>query len=139
VIAVGSGTLSEALEVDIFAHRIGPYGDFAWGPEPLDLTPYAGQQDFPEAVSDGQGGVFIAWSAGIPGSDLYATWAQHLSLDGRLLWGAGALQLGQAPIYQGEVALALSLPGSVVVTWQDGRNAASNGLNLDVYAQRAGD
>ncbi len=80
------------------------------------------------AVSDGEGGAFIAWSDGRSGS--YVIYVQHIDAGGFPTWPADGITVSSAGTSQGEPRLAYAGDGGVVVTWR------SLNSDYDVYAQK---
>lgn len=112
----------------------------AWPSDPsvnVPVSAVAGAQRWPEAISDGQGGVFIVWEDGrnsaTTGFDVYA---QHLSFDGVPLWAPGGVPVCVANGDQlsrafGRRCLVLDGQGGVILAWEDERSDDG-----DIYAQR---
>lgn len=126
----------EATEVDVLAQRVNAAGDLLWGPQPVNMTPWPDQQDFPVAVADRRGGAYVAWID--KGSDptAYDVWAQHVDADGALVWPGRGVQVVGAPGVQDSLAAVASGPFDMIVAWQDGRATPDA---PDIYAQRVGD
>lgn len=125
-----------ATEVDVLAQRVNAAGDLLWGPQPVNVTPWLDQQDFPVAVADRQGGAYVAWID--KGSDptAYDVWAQHVAADGALQWPGRGVQVVGAPGAQESLAMIDSGPFAAMIAWQDGRTTPDA---PDIYAQRVGD
>ena len=115
---------------DIFAQRYNSSGAEQWGAcgVPVRVLPVNVSYDDMLAVSDGAGGVIIAWADPRSGNaDLYA---QHLNSAGTPLWTVNGAALCIAPQIQGDpVAIADGL-GGAWVTWLDLRNA-----DIDIYTR----
>jgi hypothetical protein len=113
----------------------------AWPTDPalnLPVCTAAGTQGWPDAISDGAGGAFIAWQdardSATTALDIYV---QHVSAAGVPLWaanGVAACRAGgdQAFWYNASSAQMVSVgDGSVIVAWEDRRNGYG-----DIFAQR---
>jgi hypothetical protein len=126
----------QATEVDVLAQRVNAAGDLLWGPQPVNVTPWPDQQDFPVAVADRRGGAYVAWID--KGSDptAYDVWAQHVDADGTLVWPGRGVQVVSAPGVQDSLAAVAGGPSDMIVAWQDGRAMPDA---PDIYAQRVGD
>ena len=63
----------------------------AWGPEPVvvEATNFLGNHYYYKVISDGKGGVFVAWA----GSSDEPAGAQRISRQGELLWGPDGIPL----------------------------------------------
>ncbi len=83
-----------------------------------------------DVVSDGAGGVFVAWSgAGGSYSDVYV---QHVDSTGTALWTAGGVPVCQAASWQHHTVVVADGSGGAVVAWDDERD----GYLTDIYVQR---
>lgn len=85
------------------------------------------------AVSDGAGGFIVLFNdyASGPDPDVYA---QRVSADGALLWGADGAPVCTETGTQYGTSLCSDRTGGAVFVWQDDRNSGASGV--DVYAQR---
>lgn len=85
-------------------------------------------QVLPHSISDGAGGVFIAWEDYRSGNA--DVWAQHLDASGNPLWGGnGTLVVSQVGGQESPV-LTSDGSGGIIVAWQDSRSGS-----YDIYAQ----
>ncbi len=98
----------------------------------LPVCTAAYSQSFRTAISDGAGGMFVAWSdMRFVVSDIYV---QHVSASGAILWSYnGALACGAAG-RQDQPVLVSDGAGGIVVAWRDFRYDSDG----DVFAQRIG-
>jgi hypothetical protein len=91
-----------------------------------------GQQGSGVAISDGKGGLFVAWrdTRNGPVPDIYA---QHLRSDGTIApgWSANGVAVCTADSAQYFPSLAVDGAGGIVVAWEDLRG----GTTTDIYAQ----
>lgn len=96
----------------------------------LAVCTAAGVQTYDNAISDGAGGMFVAWSdTRFVLSDVYV---QHVSASGAILWRVdGALGCGAAN-RQNQVALVSDGAGGLVLAWRDFRYDSEG----DIFAQR---
>jgi hypothetical protein len=103
----------------------------AWPNNPISNVPVctaAGDQWNPVTVSDGAGGVVIAWYDWRSGTaDVYA---QRLNQYGVAQWTAGGVQLCGATGDQTDVRIVGDGSGGAIVSWVDSR------VFYDLYAQR---
>jgi hypothetical protein len=105
--------------------------DPTWPSGSLAVCSAAGTQQLPVAVSDGAGGVFVAWvDLRLGAADVYAA---HVLSTGSLnsSWPADGRPLCTATGDQTQVRIASTGSGSAIVTWRDHRAATE-----DIYAQR---
>lgn len=105
----------------------------AWPTNPstnLVVCNAAGVQAYHGAITDGQGGMFVAWADSRTGTnDIYV---QHIGVAGAAIWNpAGRLVCGAAGD-QDQPVLVADGTGGVIVAWRDFRN----GVTGDIYAQR---
>jgi hypothetical protein len=133
VILIASRSTDGAAEVDVLAQRVSSAGEFLWGTEPINVTPWGKQQQFAVAVPDGQGGVYIAWIDKYTDSFAYDVWTQHLGADGTRLWLDHGAQAVGADGPQGLLAIVNDSGNGFIVAWQDRRDSLEN---PDLYAQR---
>jgi hypothetical protein len=133
-IAVWHDLRAAATDVDLFAQHVLADGtvDPAWPDNGTPVTRALGNQGDHVVVSDGAGGVLVAWSdtrLGVAQADIFA---QHLLASGIAdpRWPADGLALCSAPAAQGFPAIASDGAGGGIVSWDDPRAGA-----FDVFAQ----
>jgi hypothetical protein len=99
-------------------------------PENVAISAAASDQQSPQAVSDGSGGMIIAWMDIRSGTsfDLYA---QRVNGSGTVQWTSDGVPLSIAAGSQQYPRIISDGAGGAIITWLDGRNG-----NLDIYAQR---
>ncbi len=85
----------------------------------------------PVSVSDGHGGVIIAWSdaRNVQDENIYA---QHLDSSGIAQWTLNGIPICSATSLQAQVAIISDGNGGAIISWADFRN----GNDADIYAQR---
>jgi len=107
----------------------------AWPHDPnsgnVPVSTATGAQDGAMSVSDGAGGVIIAWGDLRAGGtrDIYA---QRLDAAGAPLWTANGVALCVAAGEQNTVTILSDGAGGAIVSWNDARGGPSS----DIYAQR---
>ncbi|NKE71961.1 IPT/TIG domain-containing protein [Candidatus Manganitrophus noduliformans] len=99
-------------------------------PENVAISAAASDQQSPQAVSDGIGGMIIAWMDIRSGThfDLYA---QRVNGSGAVQWTSDGVPISTAAGSQQHPQIISDGAGGAIITWQDGRDG-----NLDIYAQR---
>lgn len=106
----------------------------AWPHSPLvgvSVSPATLDQANHAIVSDGAGGMFIAWQDLRSGtSDIYA---QRISAAGDVLWAPGGVTVCTATGAQSIPCITSDGAGGIVVAWADSRGAST-----DIYAQKLG-
>ena len=114
---------------DIYAQRVNSSGAPAWTADGVAVCAAVGDQEPPAAVSDGIGGMVLAWGdARGANSDIFA---QRMNAAGAPQWAANGVSLCGAAGNQTRARLCMDGSNGAVVVWEDRR-----GANADVYAQR---
>jgi predicted lipoprotein with Yx(FWY)xxD motif len=105
-----------------------PFANATWATNGSPASLADSNQVLPRSISDGLGGIFVAWEDYRSGNaDIYA---QHLDASGSPLWGAnGTLVVSQTGGQESPV-LTSDGSGGIIVAWQDSRSGA-----YDIYAQ----
>ena len=120
-------TLFIALLV-AFAFAVPSSGHATWATNGSPATLADSNQVLPRGVSDGAGGMFLAWEDYRSGNaDVYA---QHFDGSGNPLWGANGILVISQTGGQESPALVSDGSGGIIVAWQDNR-----GGGYDIYAQ----
>ena len=102
---------------DIYAQRMNASGAIQWAENGVALCKAAGDQQFPQIISDGAGGAIVAWTDNRSvGSDIYA---QKVDASGAVKWTAGGVALCAAALEQANPRIASDGSGGAVVAWQD--------------------
>lgn len=113
----------------IFAQKVDREGKPLWEKNGLRLRRSSGRQFAPQAISDGSGGAIVVWAELQSGDrNIYA---QHISGDGRLLWGEDGRPICTERGFQDNPVLISDGSGGAIAVWEDWRNG-----NQDIYAQR---
>lgn len=123
---------------DIFLIRILPDGSVAPGfaPGGNAVCAAAGNQDQLSMVSDGAGGVIIAWrdarNSGSPvNNDIFA---QRVNASGTALWTADGVAIVSTSVNEQNPVLALTNPATVGIVWRgtvDGLDLFANFINVN--------
>jgi hypothetical protein len=118
---------------DIFAQRIGPFGEKLWDAEGVAICNATGDQGQIQMTSDGEGGAIITWVDYRNGSysDLYA---QRIDPYGVVLWTLEGVPICVASRDQTEQRVVPDGAHGAILVWQDERNLATT--SEDVFAQR---
>ncbi len=114
---------------DIFAQRVDREGNVLWTTDGAPVCTISGAQQSPCAVSDGTGGVVIAWTdyRGGP-SDIYA---QRLDAGGTRMWLPSGNAICTAANDQDTPVMTTDGAGGAIIAWYDHR-AGSN----HIYTRR---
>ena len=113
---------------NIFAHKIDQNGQLLWGEQGAVVTDLPGRQEDPVAITDGSGGVFIAW-VDYRFDEQGDIFIQHLNSDGETLMDDNGIALAQVEGKQITINMCTDSLGGVFVTWQDKRS----GIDDDIY------
>ena len=113
---------------NIFAHKVNGNGDLLWGEDGAVVTDLPGRQEDPVAITDGDGGVFVAW-VDYRFDEQGDIFFQHLDNNGSISLDAGGVALAQVAGKQISINMCTDSLGGVFVTWQDKRG----GVHDDIY------
>ena len=114
---------------NLHAQRIDSAGDVMWLSDAFVCEAF-GEQLFQKIISDGEGGIFVAWQDGRSGTtqDIYA---QRVDAGGNVLWIGDGVPLCTEASLQQWVHVVPDEEGGMFVVWNDYRH-----VNAQVYAQR---
>jgi hypothetical protein len=116
--------------IDIYAQRV-VNAIRIWGSNGLPVCSLSTGTDTPRAVSDGSGGVIVAWYDYRSGdANIYA---QHVSGGGTVEWGVDGMPVCTDPGEQIFVQMASDMVGGAIIAWDDYRIPDSR---PDIYASR---
>lgn len=134
VVPDGTGGVIVAWkEAGVRAQRVSRDGRLLWGPRALAVCPSPGDQADPSLVADGEGGAFVAWEDLRDSTGGYRIFGQHLSAQGKRLWGDEGRRLTRGPTPHEQFQEIVSDgEGGLVLVWQAGASATV----FDVFAQR---
>jgi hypothetical protein len=125
----------------IYVQRVLGSGQVAagWPTEGLPVGMGAGNQYYPQAVSDGSGGLIVAWQDGRTGKE--DMFAQRIAPDGSRLWEPAGVRVCDAAGNQIGLALSPDSHHGAFLAWMDARRGLTDGLPhehpaYDLYAQR---
>jgi hypothetical protein len=117
---------------DIRAQRMNPTGSRLWTTDGVVASGAFGDQVYPVAAEDGEGGAIVFWLDCRSDPQAWDVYAQRLlGLDGSAAWADTGLAICTAPNSQGPIACIPDVAGGAIAVWGDGR--ANGG---DIYAQR---
>lgn len=119
------------MQYDIFAQHFDSTGTPLWTANGLQVCSASLDQMNPTMVSDGAGGIIIAWDDRRSGNneDIYA---QRINAAGAMQWTANGVPVCVVSgSYQGLAKSVEDGSGGAIISWRDDRNG-----NADIYAQR---
>src|SRR5262245_39937120 len=115
---------------NVNAQRIDAAGNPVWAMDGIVICAAAGAQTVSGIVSDGAGGVIIAWSDARAGNwDIYA---QRVNSAGVTQWAANGVALCTNLSDQLNPTMTSDGAGGAILAWQDYRGGASS----DIYVRR---
>ncbi len=114
---------------DVKAARVEPDGEITWYTDVCNAT---GDQENPVMISDGSGGVYVAWSDRRVEENYWDIYAQRIAADGTVLWAENGRAVCTANWNQNHPQIALDSRGDLIVAWEDFRS----GEDVHVYAQK---
>ena len=119
-------------EWDLFAQHISPDGVLLWDSTGVPVCTAPGDQEYPDLLPDGSGGLFVVWEDKRTGthSDIYG---QRISAEGTPLWEPDGVPICIAANPQRRPKIAPAPGGGLYVVWYDYRATL---LAADVYLQR---
>ncbi len=114
-----------------WAQRINSSGGTLWPPGGIPITGVQSNKINGRLEADGEGGAFIVWQDYRNGVD-YDIYAQHVDLNGNLVWGSNAKVICTAIGTQASPKIESDeLLGGFYTSWVDARNGDN-----DIFAQR---
>ncbi|MBM4445044.1 MAG: hypothetical protein FJ020_07055 [Chloroflexi bacterium] len=150
IITLATGSdLSESEISDIYAQRLDSDGSPQWAPGGVAVCTAPNNQIEPVAVSDGSGGVIIAWQDGrvatdtdrqdelwdwghasiLHNDDIYA---QRLDSGGNPQWTSDGVAVCTAPHLQRGLQMVANGSGGAVIAWADFRDYPLEGMRTDL-------
>ncbi len=113
---------------NVFAQKVNSNGDFLWGDDGSAVTNLPGRQEDPVAITDGNGGAFVAW-VDYRFDDEGDIFIQHVDNNGNRLMNDDGESLARVDGRHLTINMCTDSSGGVFVTWQDKRNL----LDDDIY------
>jgi hypothetical protein len=113
---------------DIFCQKISSDGKPLWNQFGVAVCETNGNQSDPKAVSDADGGAFVAWTDRRNSST--GIFSRRMNKDGKALWVPDGKTIANTNINAEFPQIALLNNGNAVIVWQDRRHGG-----LDVYVQ----
>lgn len=125
------------VERDLYAQRIDSNGNIKWTLDGANITNLSQREHSEKIVSDGKGGVIIAFEKQMTGD--WGVWAQRLDSNGTKMWGAGGIRVCNIDTNKTKRnhRICKDRNGGAYITWQDARPTPTTSFNdtFDVYAQ----
>jgi hypothetical protein len=113
---------------DIYAQRVNAAGAVQWTVDGVALCTAAGDQQYPEIVSDGMSGAIVTWYDSRTGStDIYA---QRVNATGVVQWTADGVAVCAATGGQWYPTIVSDDASGAIITWYGAPG------NNDIYVQR---
>lgn len=100
-------------DLDVFAYKISPSGEFLWGANGVTLSSGTGYEANPTVASTTDGNVVVAWIYAV---NPYKIYLQKIDPSGNKLWGATAISYGSLTEGYNNPIVVPSDNGSVIVS-----------------------
>lgn len=117
--------------LDLYAQRYDDSGNALWTPGGILVCNATDTQYLVTAVSDGSGGVWLAWQDFRYGAADPDVIVNRIDASGNLTWGTSGQSVCSAVGFQRNVRIVSDGLGGCIVAWSDLRGSA-----YDIYAQR---
>ncbi|MEA3493586.1 MAG: hypothetical protein U9R38_04270 [Candidatus Margulisiibacteriota bacterium] len=115
---------------NVYLQKIDRAGVPLWAKHGIAAGKSAGNQNFPQLITDGLNGVVVVWQDYRNGnSDIFA---QKISSNGSPLWGRDGIPICQAAAGQFAPEITSDGHGGAIITWHDYRGRKGE----DIFAQR---
>ncbi len=122
-------------ETDIYVQRINSQGQVKWLSNGIPVCKAAWEQHYLKAVSDGHGGIIIAWQddrKGPNGNVDTDIFAQRVDSNGTVKWTNNGVAICKAVEWQYFLDITSDGNGGAIISWQDYRMGTGN---ADIYVQ----
>jgi len=103
---------------DIYAQHMDATGAVKWAVDGIPVCDANDYQVSPVIIPDGNGGAIITWADFRNGLD-YNIYAQHLDVNGQMLWGANGKVIHQGAGDQTHPVIASDGEGGAIIAWLD--------------------
>ena len=118
-------------ETDIYAQKLDANGNILWATNGVAVCTAVQSQNWPQLVSDLNGGAIIAWEDGRNGSGTMDIYAQRIDENGIAQWNTDGIPVCDDQAYQTEIAICSDGNGGALISWTDQRTSESA-----IYGQR---
>ena len=119
---------------DIYVQKIDAAGKALWQENGIALCDAPSNQQVPEGISDGAGGLIVVWR---DDRDIFSDiYAQRLSRNGERIWETNGIPICTAEGEQRKPALVSDGSDGAIVYWLDYREDYGNVTHDAIYAQR---
>jgi hypothetical protein len=116
---------------DIYAQHMDVFGNALWGGNGTPVCRAEFEQYNPKIVSDGNGGIIVAWADNRNNDWDENIYAQRISAEGNALWEGNGTIVSNADSTQNYINMVSDNHGGAIIVWEDDR-----GSDDDIYAQR---
>ena len=103
--------------LDIYAQHINSNGESLWNSGGISVCQNPGRQEYPLAVEDGQGGIFVVWQD-MQSRDRYFH-LQHLTAKGHRKWANSGVPLLKTSPMQVKAWLLRDKTGNLYLAWKE--------------------
>ncbi|MGC8862977.1 MAG: hypothetical protein ACP5R5_09425 [Armatimonadota bacterium] len=119
---------------DIYAQKLDAAGVPQWGANGRLVCDSANDQRTPRVITDGAGGVLVAWTDKRNSSLYTDIYAQRLSPSGSPVWMSQGAAVCTATGSQTRIRMCPSVSGRAILTWMDTRNETAPAV-YDIFGQ----
>ncbi len=121
---------------DIYVQAINSNGVIKWTLDGVAVCTNSSSQDYPQLVTDGQGGAIMVWQDHRNGSKNFDIYAQAIDSTGSLKWEMDGVAICTTANNQCNPKLVSDGQGGAIITWEDYRSTTlSPEHGADIYAQ----
>lgn len=106
-------------DYDVYLQKISSSGELLWGENGIPAALAPGDQKDPQLLSDGYGGVYVAWRDFAARHDRADLFVQHVNDQGIAAWDIRGRALTELPGIQGGLILNNAPGGGAVAAWID--------------------
>jgi len=125
--AMNAGAITEVDRKNSETERSPSSSDLLWGSLGVEvLDSGGGITIYIETISDGQGGVIVAWTLG------FYVYLQKIDSQGNIQWAPNGVQISNASDSQEQTNLISDGEGGAIITWIDQRS----GVSYDIFAHK---
>lgn len=121
-------------DADIYAQHVNATGTLLWNAGGAIVSTASSLQNGPQLVTDGAGGIIVAWEdwRNFSQTDIYA---QRILSTGSTAWSSNGVVISSDGSFghQYNTKMVSDGSGGAIICWLDNRNA---GTNTDIYSQK---
>jgi hypothetical protein len=123
------------FNTDLYAQKVNSDGLIQWGTNGMPVCTASEDQLNPDMAVDAFNNVSIVWTD--TRADTATSWniyMQKIAADGQILFPLNGMTVTTAPYQQAKPKIMADGWGGNYILWEDSRNGASSGNNVDVFS-----